>query len=53
MLDLLAVFSIVVISLAAITVVIRLLPLLILAAFVPLAVWDPFLRNRPQGSLFN
>jgi branched-subunit amino acid transport protein len=49
--DILAVFSIVAVSLAAITIVIRLLPLLMLAALVLLAVWGSFLRNRPQGSL--
>jgi len=37
--DILAVFSIVAVSLAAITIVIRLLPLLMLAALVLLAVW--------------
>jgi hypothetical protein len=46
--DILAVFSIVAVSLAAITIVIRLLPLLMLAALVLLAVWSSFLRNRPQ-----
>ena len=49
--DILAVFSIVAVSLAAITIVIRLLPLLMLAALLLLAVWSSFLRNRPQGSL--
>ncbi|MGB9372003.1 MAG: hypothetical protein WCB79_08765 [Halobacteriota archaeon] len=51
--DLLAIFAIIVISLVAITVVIYLLPLLILAAFVLLAVWSSFLLTRPQGSLVN
>ncbi|MFZ0012197.1 MAG: hypothetical protein WAL97_09940 [Halobacteriota archaeon] len=51
--DLLAIFSIIVISLVAITVVIYLLPSLILAAFVLLAVWSSFLLNRPKGSLVN
>ena len=51
--DLLAIFSIIVISLVAITVVICLLPLLILAAFVLLAVWSSFFLNCPQGSLVN
>jgi hypothetical protein len=49
--DLLAVFSIIAISLAAITIVIHLLPLLILAALMLLPVWSSFLRNRPQRSL--
>jgi hypothetical protein len=51
--DLLAIFSIIMISLVAITVVICLLPLLILAAFVLLAVWSSLFLNCPQGSLFN
>jgi hypothetical protein len=51
--DLLAIFSIIVISLVAVTVVICLLPLLILAAFVLLAVWSSFFLNRLQGSLVN
>jgi len=51
--DLLAIFSIIVISLVAITVVIYLLSLLILAAFVLLAVWSSFFLNCPQGSLVN
>jgi len=49
--ELLGVFSVIVISLVAIIVGVYLLPLLILAAFVLLAVWSSFLRNRPQGSL--
>jgi hypothetical protein len=51
--DLLAVFSIIAISLAAITIAIHLLPLLILAVLVLLAVWSSFLRNRPQRSLMH
>jgi len=51
--DLLAVFSVIVISLVAITIVTYLFPLLIVAAFVLLAVWSSFLRNRPQGPLMN
>jgi hypothetical protein len=48
--DLLAVLSIIGISLVAITVVIHLLPLVMLAALLLLAVWSSFLQNRPRRS---
>jgi hypothetical protein len=49
--DLLAVFSIIAISLAAITIAIQLLPLLMRTALVLLAVWSSVLRNSPRRSL--
>ncbi len=59
--DLLAVLSIIGISLVAITVVIHMLvaitvvihmlPLVLLAALLLLAVWSSFLRDRPRRSV--